>query len=189
MSHCYRRKGIRTLDYILSNPKHCSLRYLNFRRSKTCVSCGLKGTYFAKERHWSAPPSTPYHYNLYGVNSEGVEIMLTRDHIIPKALGGTNGLDNSQTLCEVCNTKKGASLPWEFYGLSKKNALMPYMRPIWTAFTSSLSYRPLELARPLSLLMLSAKCVRYFLARLWSSHTEKSWWIRPLRFARPGTQS
>lgn len=35
---------------------------------------------------------------------------LTIDHIIPRALGGTNDIDNLQTLCEECNTQKGTSI-------------------------------------------------------------------------------
>ena len=43
------------------------------------------------------------HYNLY--NDEG--LLFTHDHIIPTSRGGTNTLDNSQTLCEKCNSIKG----------------------------------------------------------------------------------
>jgi 5-methylcytosine-specific restriction endonuclease McrA len=32
---------------------------------------------------------------------------LTIDHIIPKAAGGTDGIENLQTLCEDCNQAKG----------------------------------------------------------------------------------
>jgi 5-methylcytosine-specific restriction endonuclease McrA len=35
---------------------------------------------------------------------------LTVDHDVPKAKGGTNGLDNLQTLCEPCNVRKGDRL-------------------------------------------------------------------------------
>lgn len=33
---------------------------------------------------------------------------LTVDHVIPVALGGTNDMDNLQTLCRPCNSSKGA---------------------------------------------------------------------------------
>ena len=36
------------------------------------------------------------------------------DHIVPVALGGTNNLDNLQTLCDLCNIKKSDKLPDEF---------------------------------------------------------------------------
>lgn len=35
---------------------------------------------------------------------------LTRDHIIPIALGGSNGYDNLQTLCKTCNEEKADKL-------------------------------------------------------------------------------
>jgi len=34
---------------------------------------------------------------------------LTIDHILPRAMGGANVLENYQTLCRMCNNKKGAT--------------------------------------------------------------------------------
>jgi 5-methylcytosine-specific restriction endonuclease McrA len=48
-----------------------------------------------------------YHFNLYGYNERGEEIMLTKDHIIPKSKEGKNDIDNYQTMCCKCNWKKG----------------------------------------------------------------------------------
>ena len=36
---------------------------------------------------------------------DGIE--LTKDHIMPKSKGGSDELDNLQTLCGPCNFKKG----------------------------------------------------------------------------------
>jgi 5-methylcytosine-specific restriction endonuclease McrA len=38
----------------------------------------------------------------------GVELEV--DHIVPLGRGGSNGLENLQTLCVVCNRGKGANL-------------------------------------------------------------------------------
>lgn len=37
----------------------------------------------------------------------GIRTVLTRDHIIPVALGGTNDIGNIQPLCRACNSAKG----------------------------------------------------------------------------------
>lgn len=82
-----------------------SLRYQVFAlKGLCCVSCGIKGEYFAKEKN---PKDKSYHLNLYGKTSTGDEVMLTKDHIIPKSLGGLDTLDNLQTMCKVCNEAKG----------------------------------------------------------------------------------
>jgi 5-methylcytosine-specific restriction endonuclease McrA len=40
----------------------------------------------------------------------GTDTDLTADHILSKALGGEDNLDNLQTLCRSCNAKKGAAV-------------------------------------------------------------------------------
>lgn len=69
-----------------------------------CVKCGIQGSIWAIERH---DTGKSYHINLYGLNEKGKEVMLTRDHIIPKSKGGTEDPLNSQVLCFTCNCEKG----------------------------------------------------------------------------------
>ena len=66
----------------------------------SCKCCGLKGQYFKAQR---SSKDTTYHLNLYGVNQDGLEVLFTKDHIIPKSLGGSNSLRNYATMCETCN--------------------------------------------------------------------------------------
>lgn len=84
--------------------KASSLRYQLFNsRKQECVSCGLKASFWALQ---SADKSTRPHLNLYGVNNEGDILLFTRDHIVPRALGGGDNLSNLQVMCDVCNLHK-----------------------------------------------------------------------------------
>jgi len=87
----------------------CSSRYhLYSKKGTECANCGLEGTFFAKEKDkGSHPLYSRYHLNLYAQNQHGTEIMITRDHIIPKAKGGQNRMSNYQPMCKPCNEKKG----------------------------------------------------------------------------------
>lgn len=84
-------------------------RYSTFMRSGTvCKECGLEGKYFALEisdRDMSNRGTA--HFNLYGINYLGQEILMTKDHIVPRCEGGKNNIRNYQTLCTLCNSKKG----------------------------------------------------------------------------------
>ena len=82
-----------------------SSRYQNFaKHGVECVVCGLKGEFFAKER---CKNQDYYHFNLYAYDKNGKEVMMTKDHIIPKSKGGKNELDNYQPMCKKCNSHKG----------------------------------------------------------------------------------
>lgn len=70
-----------------------------------CKYCGFQGTYFALERGEKDNPKK-FHFNLYGRDASGKEVMLTKDHIIPRSKGGRNRLSNYQTLCADCNRIK-----------------------------------------------------------------------------------
>lgn len=81
-----------------------STRYLCFdHKGICCSSCGMKATHFTLERHVS---HTRFHFNLYGLDENGKEVMFTKDHIIPKSKGGSDHLENMQTMCEKCNFEK-----------------------------------------------------------------------------------
>ncbi len=46
---------------------------------------------------------------------------MTRDHIIPKSLGGTDVVENLRPACEVCNGVRGNSLTPEEVQFRKDN--------------------------------------------------------------------
>jgi len=74
-----------------------------FALGTRCIACGLEGTIWAMEKHGGAER---YHLNLYGLDKDGKEVLLTKDHIIPKKHGGPNLLSNYQVLCKPCNYNK-----------------------------------------------------------------------------------
>lgn len=86
-----------------------SLRYQVFKRSLVCAACGIEGSFMAKEQQTSATQPDRWHFNLYAVK-DGVEVLMTKDHIHPKSKGGKDTLDNFQTMCMPCNKAKGNSL-------------------------------------------------------------------------------
>jgi len=84
--------------------KISSSRYNVFKTSGlVCKECGLVSKFFAIEKD---DTSINYHLNLYGTNEKGVEILFTKDHIVPKSKGGKNDISNYQTMCSACNLKK-----------------------------------------------------------------------------------
>lgn len=67
-----------------------SQRYQTFfTKGCKCVVCGIEGKYFAKERHLY---DKTYHLNLYAVDDNGDEILMTKDHIIPRSKGGIDDI-------------------------------------------------------------------------------------------------
>ena len=83
-----------------------SHRYQLFALKGTnCVKCGIKGKFFALEQGVTNN-NLKFHFNLYGIDDDGNDIMITKDHIIPRSKGGRNVLDNYQPLCYNCNQHK-----------------------------------------------------------------------------------
>lgn len=81
-----------------------SHRLLTFQNSLECVWCGIHATHVrimgnrnnGKIQVWSKNEIT----DMY--------TLMTSDHIIPTAKGGSNGMDNRQTMCKPCNERKSA---------------------------------------------------------------------------------
>lgn len=97
--------------------KMCSDRYYTFIKSTDCSFCGVKGSFFRKERHCDKdgnPLTESYHFNLYAIKENGEEVLMTKDHIIPRSRGGRNNIKNYQTACEECNGEKGSTSDHKF---------------------------------------------------------------------------
>lgn len=85
-----------------------SQRYQTFfTKGCKCAVCGIEGKFFAKEKFTD---QSTYHLNLYAVDDNGDEILMTKDHIIPRSKGGIDDISNYQTMCKLCNEAKGNKL-------------------------------------------------------------------------------
>lgn len=120
-----KHRGDKTDSYIqLEDPrgnifdvKVSSLRMELFRQNPRCVSCHRVGSLWILEAHHRKEPP---HLNLYHVGEEECGewkklckdglVLMTKDHIIPRSKGGPTNLENLQTMCAICNGKKGDQL-------------------------------------------------------------------------------
>jgi len=66
---------------------------------------GIEGKFFALEQN--GMDNNRFHFNLYALDENGNEVLMTKDHIVPSSEGGKNVIDNLQTMCIICNNKKG----------------------------------------------------------------------------------
>jgi 5-methylcytosine-specific restriction endonuclease McrA len=103
-------------------------RYRVFQGSLECCRCGLKGMFFAKERSAKlirepgqrrsegimVAVNEGYHFNLYALRrfdqnnpDRRLDVLMTKDHIIPRSKGGPDTMDNYRTMCSPCNNKRG----------------------------------------------------------------------------------
>lgn len=78
-------------------------RYHVFKANHKCVSCGLEGTQMILDMN---PGDSSPHFNMYA-EENGRLVLMTKDHILAKSKGGTDSLENYQTMCATCNNLKG----------------------------------------------------------------------------------
>lgn len=77
--------------------------------------CSFKGCKICTVEHFEQrklknTKCNPFpHLNLYYVDTNH-KILITRDHIRPLSKGGSDTLDNLQTMCIDCNQMKGNSI-------------------------------------------------------------------------------
>ena len=84
-----------------------SLRYKTFiENGYKCVCCGRTGLYYALEKSKGSNQNRA-HFNLYSDD----DVLMTKDHILPKSKGGIDRIENMQTMCSICNHAKGNTVP------------------------------------------------------------------------------
>lgn len=96
----YKEFKVKNKKYTVRMNSH---RYFLFRENNICVSCGLEGDRFVLEK---PPGDEKPHFNLYGLENN-TYILITKDHVFPKCLGGKDHHSNYQTMCSICNGLKG----------------------------------------------------------------------------------
>ena len=72
-----------------------------FKKGFDCVKdgCVVEGLYFALDLDMGGG----IHLDLYGLEEDGTEVLMTIDHIHPRAKGGKDTTKNYQPMCVVCN--------------------------------------------------------------------------------------
>lgn len=81
--------------------------FLRDRADLKCSCCGLRpngwiaGVQSARDKR----PTL----NLFYATT-GKMVLFTQDHIIPKAYGGTDELENLRTMCATCNTRRASDI-------------------------------------------------------------------------------
>jgi len=106
-SNRQKRKQYRKLFFVY-NEQLVTLKSVKlkvFKNNIYCSLCGLKGLFFAIEKIKNKK-IYHYHFNLYGLDSKGCEVLFNIDHIFPKSKGGESKFHNYQTTCEKCNSLK-----------------------------------------------------------------------------------
>lgn len=83
-------------------------------KSRFCACCGIVGNKMYLD--YIVEPSNPefkdgYHFNLYAEcgkfnQNKKYLTLMTKDHIVPRRLGGADDFSNFQTLCHTCNCLK-----------------------------------------------------------------------------------
>jgi hypothetical protein len=96
--------GSKKVDLDGDKVKLNSKRLYVFKESLVCYNCGIEGRFFVKEKNEN---DISFHLNLYAIDDDGNEILMTKDHVIPKSRGGSNKLKNLKTMCSKCNQEKG----------------------------------------------------------------------------------
>lgn len=81
---------------------------MHFHKGVDCIACGAKGDHFKVQRSPGPPHITfsQWHLNLFAINADGQEVLMTKDHRYPKSKGGPDTIANLDPMCTTCNALK-----------------------------------------------------------------------------------
>lgn len=82
-----------------------SLRLRTFlEKGVKCYICGKEATQFSLDS--SSHKREAPHMNLWGMKNDGSPLLFTHDHVVDRARGGADTIDNSLPCCTDCNHQK-----------------------------------------------------------------------------------
>lgn len=84
--------------------------FANQHNNLVCSCCGLRADRWIAA-HQSRKDKSIW-LNLFGVKDDEV-ILFTRDHIIPRAFGGSDDIRNMRVMCRLCNTARSTQMSEE----------------------------------------------------------------------------
>ena len=80
--------------------------------SNKCIACGIESKVIRIERdsnnHYLYGQN---HLNVYALTPRGRYILQTVDHAVLKSMGGVDTVDNLNTMCVRCNSRRGNHYP------------------------------------------------------------------------------
>lgn len=88
-----------TVSYYIN----CTATMKIVAKNPECAICGARAT------HAILCKNEDNYYVSFYTERNGKLILFTKDHIIPRANGGSNKISNLQTCCETCNKLKGCA--------------------------------------------------------------------------------
>lgn len=96
-------------------------------KGTTCYICGNKATHFSIDiQRMDDKP----HLNLWGVKSNGDELLFTHDHVLARSLGGGKTIKNTEPCCTDCNFEKSKSEFAELAQLHAAKKLAQSVQPV-----------------------------------------------------------
>lgn len=84
--------------------QHCRENY----KPLTCWNCGVAADRFIVKHHPKDMLKPPV-LELFAHTGKSL-VMMTRDHIIPKSLGGVDDVANLRPACEKCNGRRKSTM-------------------------------------------------------------------------------
>lgn len=114
VGHWLREHGINNLR--LPSGKKVAFNYTGYKIGHTCYLCGVTASKWVlienvkiEKKGKKEKKHTHRLMQLVAVKN-GKYVTMTRDHIIPRSLGGRDRGENYRTVCQPCNVERGTSL-------------------------------------------------------------------------------